>query len=681
MPLLHHCHTVYCCWPRVLEPLQCKTYRTDSPYVSFKETRVFIRQASKPLESPWLIGLLASFLSLFGCSSSEPLDSKTQDVARAASQDSPTAVSSLRDLLAEDQAPPADEPQPGQPWFIDETEVAGINFRHMAGRSDERLLPEIMGSGVLIADFNRDGSPDMLFINGGQLRADMRPVDAGNRLYLGDGHGHFRDATEQWKLPSSAYGMGGTVGDFNNDGWVDVYLTTYGGGDMLLRNTGMQFEDVTVAAGIPASSKWSSSALFFDADGDGWLDLLVVRYVDYDLESVIPTYSNGVHVYSTPQFHDGVMDQLYRNNRDGTFSEVVNFHPIGAPAEIRENPYKGLAVGSADLTGDGLPDLYIANDMRRNFLLVNDGNFVFREAGQALGAAFGDMGTAQAGMGVAFSHFVAADVPSIACSNFEGEPTNLFVPLHGRFMERSLGLGVARATRPRLQWGLVFFDANNDGQEELLIASGHIYDNIQAMSTTTSFAQQNTLLRYVDGQFRDISNQSGPALRELQVSRGVVVADFDGDGRLDFVVSNNDGIPQFGRNITVAPGHFVSLWLEGTDSNRSAIGAKIDYQVGDKSSRREIFGGTSYLSANDLRVHLGLGDANAIDKLSITWPSGHRQTFTDVTANQFYHLIEGRELVSYRPGAEIIPPEYWSPKTQSSPADSKNQTPPAPVPQ
>jgi hypothetical protein len=528
-----------------------------------------------------------------------------------------------------------------------------------------------MGSGVLIADFNRDGTPDILFINGGDLRAGRRPVGAENRLYLGDGQGNFRDATEQWKLPSPAYGMGGAIGDFNNDGWPDVYLTTYGGGDMLLRNTGTQFVDVTSEAGIEPESKWSSSALFFDADQDGWLDLLIVRYVDYDLENVIPTYSNGVHVYSTPQFHDGVADQLFRNNRDGTFSEVVDFHPMGEPSEILENPYKGLAVGSADLTGDGLPDLYIANDMRRNFLLVNEGNFVFREAGQALGAAFGDMGTAQAGMGVAFSHFGSTDIPAIACSNFDGEPANLFVPLHGLFMERSLGLGVARATRPRLQWGMVFFDSNNDGQEELLIASGHIYDNIQAMSKTESFAQQNTFLRYQDGQFFDISNQSGPALRELQVSRGVVVADFDGDGKLDFVVSNNDGIPQLGRNSTLEPGQFVSLWLEGTQSNRSAIGAKIEFKVGGKSGRREIFGGTSYLSANDLRVHLGLGGANSIDELDVLWPSGHRQTFTDVAANQFYHLIEGQELVAYRPGERTIFPETRLPNSEIVPVGSR----------
>lgn len=548
-------------------------------------------------------------------------------------------------------------PRSGQPWFEDGTIAAGIDFKNFSGRSDERFLPEIMGSGVLVADFDRNGAPDILFVNGGKPRSQTRPERANNRLFLNDGQGNFRDATLDWNLPSLGYGMGGAVGDFDNDGWPDVYLTTFGGSDVLLRNTGKGFVDVTAESGINPDAKWSSSALFFDADNDGWLELLVIRYVEYNEATAVPTYFNGVHVYSTPQFHDGVPDRLYRNNRDGTFTEITDFHPLpeGDP-EKKENAFKGLAVGTADLTGDGLPDIYVANDIRRNFLLVNKGNFEFEESGSMLGVAYGDTGSAQAGMGVAFAHLNDEGIPAISCANFQGESANLFVPRGKLFMERADVLGVARATRPRLQWGMLFFDANNDGQEEFMIVNGHIYDNIELMYTNIGFAQQNSLMKMENGRFIDISDTSGPALKAVQVSRGLAMSDFNGNGLVDFVVSNNDEIAQLGINLTPEPGQFVSLWLEGTDSNRSAIGTKLIAKVGDRRLTREIFGGMSYLSASDLRVHFGLADATQIDELQIHWPSGVVQTLTDIQAGHHYHLIEGETLVSYIPGKQIIEP-------------------------
>ena len=553
--------------------------------------------------------------------------------------------------------------------FIDATETSKIAFLHEPHRTKNRWMPEIMGSGLLLADFNRDGACDALIVNSGIVGEATRPAGSENRLFLNDGYGVFRDVTAEWGLPSRAYGMGGAVGDIDNDGWPDVFLTTFGGGDQLLRNTGAGFEDITARAGIASDGKWSSSAAFFDCELDGDLDLYVTRYVEYNPETALKTFFNNVHVYSTPLLFSGVPDNLWINNGDGTFTdnsealiEACRGVSVGSSEELQpdqpQNEWKGLAVGVCDIDNNGLPDIYVANDTTGNLLFVNQGNGQFTESARLAGVAYGDTGTEQAGMGVDFSDFNDDGKLGIVCSNFQGEPANLFFqsgPMF--FVDRTDTHGVGQATRSRLQWGVKIVDFDNDGDGDMVMANGHLYDQVETMLTGVTFGQPNSLFENQGkGRFRDISESAGPALSDKQSSRGLAVADINSDGRLDFLVSNNGGTLQVAINETEQPGSFVSLWLEGAQSNRSATGAKITARTGERTIRQQIYGGTSYLSASDTKVHFGLAEFKVIDELTVHWPSGTNQTFRDIQVGRFYHLTEFGEPVSYVPGKAVFPP-------------------------
>ena len=535
--------------------------------------------------------------------------------------------------------------------FRDATATSGVNFRHEPTRTEKRWMPETMVAGVAVADFNRDGAPDLIFTNGGMFGEMERNEKTLNRLFLNDGKGTFADRTNKWGLPSSGYGNGAAIGDFDNDGWTDLFLTNYEGDNRLLRNTGEKFVDVTEEAGIKRDEKWATSAGFADFDLDGDLDLFVVKYIVYKKEEAVLRYRNGIPVYSAPYQFPGLSDQLLRNDGNGKFTDVSEESGISGPKD------KGLALAIGDIDKDGDMDVYVANDTTPNQLWINDGSGKFKDMAKLSGCAYSEIGLEEGSMGADFSDIDGDGLLDIAVTNFQAEATAVYkqtAPM--LFREVSDSIGVGESSRVRLSFGIEFFDADNDGDEDLASANGHIEDNISVNSGSISFEQQNTIyLNSGDGNFVDVSDGAGDALQDKQVSRGLVVADLDSDGDLDFVVANNGGTAQVALNETKDMGNYVGLWLEGSDANRNAIGTRLIATVGEKKIERQVMGAQSYLGVSDLRVLIGIGGAEKIDSVEIIWPKGEKQFLKDVSAGKYFYLRQGGNLQPMKPGTRLDP--------------------------
>jgi hypothetical protein len=535
--------------------------------------------------------------------------------------------------------------------FADATVESGINFKHFPTRTAEKLLPEIMGSGVAVADFNRDGAPDILLVNSGAVKAASRPADAADRLYLNNGKGVFHDTTKEWGLEGTGYGQGVAVGDFDNDGWTDVFLTNFEGNNRLLKNSGSGFVDVTETSGIVSDGRWATSAGFFDFDADGDLDLFIVRYVDFSPSKPHNVYRNRELIYSTPIYYSPVADQLWRNDGNGRFTNISESSGIGSAK------HNGLALAIADIDKDGDQDIYVANDTDANSLWLNESG-KFKDIAQLAGAAYSETGNEEGSMGADVTDTNGDGRLDIAVTNFQTESTSLYSQVEPLlFKEISDAVGIGESARQRLKFGVDFFDADNDGDEDLLVANGHIEDTIENSSDSVKFAQPNTLYEAMPGgRFVDISSSAGTALADVQVSRGLATADLNGDGLIDFVVNNNGGTAQVGFNTTESKGNFVILWLEGTKTNRSAIGTRVVAKIGDRVIERQVMGAQSYLSVSDFRLHFGLGSADKIDELTIYWLGGEKQVLNDIGGAKFYYLRQGSQPITYIPGERRIEP-------------------------
>ena len=448
--------------------------------------------------------------------------------------------------------------------------------------------------------------------------------------------------------------MGGAVGDFNNDGWPDLYITCLGG-NVLYRNNGDgTFTDVTKIAGV-ADGRWSTGAAFGDFDGDGFVDLMVSNYVDFKLND-LPGFGKsatckfrGIDVQCGPRGLKGAGDSLFHNNGDGTFTD------ISKAAGVDDLPgYYGLGVIWSDFNGTGRPDLYVANDSTPNYLYQNLGAGKFKEIGLESGTAVSGDGSEQGSMGVAVADYNHSGRFSIYVTNFADEFNTLYRNDGNlSFTDVSYDSGVALASLPYVKWGTVFADLDNDGWPDLFSVNGHVYPQVDNNPSGARYREvANLLMNERDGTFCDAGTLAGPAIREPRVSRGLAAADLDNDGNLDLIVENLDGAPTVLHNNGSSGTHWVSFELAGTQSNRLALGARVTLTAGGITQIDEVRSGGNYLSQSDLRLHFGLGKVEKIDSVNIKWPSGKVDTIGSLRADRSYTLLEGKGLVDR---TEILP--------------------------
>jgi hypothetical protein len=539
------------------------------------------------------------------------------------------------------------------PQLEDVTARAGINFKHTSDPA-KKYIVESMSGGVIVFDYDRDGWPDIYFTNAPSVEMAIKGEKSRGALYHNNRDGTFTDVTEKAGIATPCFAMGGAVGDIDNDGWPDLYVTCLGGNVLYHNNGDGTFTDITAKAGV-ADGRWSTGAAFGDYDGDGFIDLMVTNYVDFHLND-LPGFGRspnckyrGLDVQCGPRGLKGAGDALFHNNGDGTFTDVSKSAGVDDP-----NGYYGLGVLWADFNNTGRPDIYIANDSTPKFLYKNEGNGKFRDIGLESGTGVSEDGSEQASMGIAIGDYLHTGRPSLYVTNFENE-NDLLYRNDGNwsFTEVSYPSGVALPSLPWVKWGTAFVDLDNDGWLDLIAVSGQVYPQVDTLPSGGGYRQPKLLhLNQKDGTFCDASDRAGPALTEKRVSRGLAVGDLFNDGNMDVVVSDLDGSPMILRNKGVPGRHWVSFELAGTKSNRLALNARVKLVSDGMTQTEEIHSGGSYLSQNDLRIHFGLGSAKNIDKVEVHWPSGATDTFVNLAADQFYTVLEGHGVV---PADQIRP--------------------------
>jgi hypothetical protein len=562
--------------------------------------------------------------------------------------------------LAEAQSghPVAPPPPPGAksskcsgrpiPQLEDITSTTGITFKHTSDPA-KKYIVESMSGGVILLDYDRDGWPDIYFTNAPTVEMAVKGTNSLGVLYHNNHDGTFTDVTAKSGLSTRCFAMGGAIGDYNNDGWPDLYVTCLGG-NILYRNNGDgTFTDLTAKAGV-ADGRWSTGASFGDYDGDGFVDLMVANYVDFHLDD-LPGFGSapfckyrGIDVQCGPRGLRGAGDSLFHNNGDGTFTEVSKAAGVNDP-----NGYYGLGVIWADFNNTGRPDIYVANDSTPKFLYKNEGNGKFKDIGLESGTAVSDDGSEQASMGIAIGDYNHTGRPSIYVTNFSDE-NDLLYRNEGdwNFKEVSYAAGVALPSLPWVKWGTAFVDLDNDGWLDLIAVSGHVYPQVDSLPSGGGYREPKLLhLNQKDGTFCDASDMAGKALQERHVSRGLAVGDLFNDGNEDVVVGDIDGGPMILRNHGIPGRHWVSFELNGSKSNRLALNARITIVAGGMTQTDEVHSGGSYLSQNDLRIHFGLANATKIEKVEIHWPSGHTEVLTNLAVDQRYAVIEGSGVVPF----------------------------------
>lgn len=538
----------------------------------------------------------------------------------------------LRSATAQANIPQA--PAPIQ--FVDITAAAGIEWNLKALASGPKYLIETMGGGGGFVDYNGDGLLDIYLVCYSQT---PQPSGAGKLrdvLYRNNGDGTFTDVTDSAGIANSMVGMGLAVGDYNNDGWPDLYVTGYGG-SKLYRNSGKgTFTDVTSQAGVN-NTLWGSSAAFFDYDNDSFLDLFVCNYLTYDEKNLPCTFYDGKPYCSIKNFK-GSASRLFHNNGNGTFTDVSEKAGIAHPKG------KGLGVVALDYDNDGRSDIFQANDAAANFLFHNQGDGTFSEVALEAGVAFDPNGGARGGMGTDAEDLDGDGYLEIFVANFSGETNALFHnDREGLFTETTNKLGLGAISLPLSGFGSRFFDYNNDGLVDLFVHNGHPFEPINKLFPETTYREQPFLFENTGKGFRDVAAEHGAPLKKFYAGRGLAVGDIDNDGDSDLLLMNVGEAPRLLRNDGGNSGngrHWLGINLVGSKSNRDGVGVKVAVTAGGRRRTKQRLGGTSYCSASDPRLLFGLGTTTKIDEVEVRWPSGQITTLKSVSANQYLTIKE-----------------------------------------
>ena len=533
--------------------------------------------------------------------------------------------------------------------FTDATREAGVDFRHVNGASPDKHLVETMGSGGLFFDYDDDGWIDLFLVDGGSFADRDVARRARHRLFRNRGNGTFQDVSAQSGIEHRDYGMGACAGDYDNDGRVDLYVTNVGPNTLYRNAGGGRFTDVTQVARV-GSPLWSTGCAFADLDKDGDLDLFVTNYVTAD-PSKNPYCGNAslnARGYCHPLNFDPLPNVIYRNDGNGTFTDVSQESGVAA---FRGN---GLGVVIADFDDDGWPEVFVANDSMPNFLFRRSGQWRsgqwrFEEFALRAGVAVAGDGKARAGMGTDVGDYDGDGHLDLVVTNLDFQMFSLFRGLGRLFAYATPESGVGPATRPFVGFGVVFFDFDNDMQLDLAFANGHLMDNPLLRRAGSTYGQRNLLFRNIaPRRFADVTASAGPGFALEKVSRGLAAGDIDNDGDLDLLVTNNGQSADLIRN-DGDHGYALLVRLVGTQSNRDGIGARLRLTTGTRTQIREVKAGSSYLGQNDLRQHFGLGTNQRVDRLEVQWPSGRSDVVPNVSANQIITIREGDGIVRASP--------------------------------